>query len=120
MSKKRERLNFKWQKSQNEYIFSVTLLLALFAIRNEFEGTIKIIVWAVVFPILIFLSAWGLFSTNVSKFEYLNSLRDKRFKESKSEKIKMWIILILSLVVAALIVYFALDLWKVLFKKNFS
>lgn len=114
MSKKREQLNFQWQKNQNEFMFSVTLLLALFAVRNEFQGIYLLIVY-LIFPILIFIAGYGLIKISLAEKEYIEELRDKRIKVSLWSKIKSGILIVLSFLIGAGIVYVAMNLWKEFF-----
>jgi len=119
MSKRKELLNFQWQKNQNEFIFAVTLLLALFSIKNEFNGIYKLVVY-LIFPILIFFAGWGLIRLTFSENEYLEELRDKRIKISILSKIKSISLIIISIMIGIGIVYLAMNIWKEFFLKVFG
>jgi magnesium-transporting ATPase (P-type) len=110
-SKKEKRLYFNWQESISEYYFIVTLLIGLFAIRNEFPENYKL--WVYLFmSILIFLTGTGLINTYINKREYLEHIRDRRQKKSRWKIIWEWIIYISIILMAIAVVYVAMNIWK--------
>lgn len=119
MTSKPEKLAFfNWQKSSDEWIFSVALLVGLFAVRNDFSGDYKLAVYLIL-GLLIFLSGWGLIRSYSLEIEYLNFLKDGRYKESKWDAIKRWGLYIVYIILACIIVYLAMDIWKTTFLSSF-
>ena len=118
-SKLEKRAFFEWQKSSDEHLFSIALLVGLFAVRNEFSGGYKIAVY-VFLAILIFLSGWGLIRTKFLESSYLEFLKDNRYKLSKWDLVKEWAIILIYIVLGCIIIYLAMNIWKEIFISTFS
>ena len=110
-SKKEKRLYFDWQKSFSEYLFIISLLIGVFAIRNEFPKEYRLIVYLFL-SILIFLTGASLIKTNFAEKEYLDLIKDNRYKKSIWKRTWEAILLILTVIMAFAIVYVALEIWK--------
>jgi xanthine/uracil/vitamin C permease (AzgA family) len=118
MGKTTERLNFEWQKSQNMFIFSLSLLLSLFAIRNEFPKSYLMGIYLAM-ALLIFLAGSSYFNMVVNERTYTKELSDNRIKLSKFSQIKDWILILIALIVLIFAVYLALSIWQVFFINSF-
>lgn len=114
MSKEESRLAFKWQKSYSDYVFLVTILLGLFAVRNEFSENLKFFVYFLL-AIIILLVGINFISSKIDEYSYVQHIRDKRFKVSKIRKIVDWAIIIAYIIGGCLIVYVGIKLWVALF-----
>ena len=111
MAKKEKRLYFDWQESTAEYFFIITLLIGLFAIRNELPENYKI--WIYLFmAVLIFLTGTGLVKNFLAKKEYLEYIRDRRQRISRWQIFREWLIYISIIIMAIALVYVAMNIWK--------
>jgi len=120
MNKTLERLKYQNQKAQNQFFLSITLLLSLFAIRNEFDGDIKLVIFAFLFPLLIWVIGVGLIKITNTELEYINEIKDKRFKESKWEKTKKWTLYAITVIVAIIMTVVAINIWKEIFLATYG
>ena len=112
-SKQEKRAFFDWQKSSDEYLFSIALLVGFFAVRDEFPEDYKL--WIYLFMgLLIFLVGWGLIRTKTLENSYLKFLQDNRYKKSKWDLVKEWAVYIMTLFLGIALVVLAMDIWKTL------
>ena len=109
-SKLEKRAFFDWHKSSGEHLFSIALLVGFFAIRNEFSEGYQIFIY-IILALLIFLSGWGLIRTKLLELKYLNFLKDRRYRKNKFDILKEWLIFIFYLIMAAAIIYVAMNIW---------
>jgi hypothetical protein len=86
-TKERERLAFQWQKSSNQYMIMLTIVIGLFSAQGVIPKEYLIIYyWVLSFSIIVF----GLFLVilNADELKYTwTGLRDKRLKITKTKKI---------------------------------
>lgn len=118
-SKLEKRAFFDWQKSSDEHIFSIGLLIGFFAIRNEFPENYKIWIYLIL-SVLIFLSGWGLIRTKMLELEYLKFLKDRRYQGSKFDSVKSWLIIVLYIILGAIIIWLAMNIWESLVSTAFN
>ena len=119
MSKSRERLSFNWQKNNNNFIFSVSLLLAIFSIKSLLPQ--KYILWIyLLMAILIWVCGNGLIQLTISEKEYSDSLRDGREKIRLLDKISSWALIFISIIIGIMIVVIGINIWKEIFLANFG
>jgi heme A synthase len=118
-SKLEKRAFFDWQKSSDEYLFSIALLVGLFAVRNEFSEKYNLAIYFIL-ATLIFLSGWGLIRTKSLEINYLRFLKDKRYKENKWDVIKEWILFLFYILLGSAIVYFSMNIWKEMIHSLFN
>lgn len=112
-SKQEQKAFFDWQKSSDEYLFSATLLIGFFAVRNEFPGSYKLWIY-IILGLLIFLVGWGLIRTKTLENVYLKFLQDRRYSRSNWDIVREWAIFIITLVLGIAIVVVAMNIWQAL------
>lgn len=87
MTKERERLAYKWQKSNNEYMILLTIIIGLFSSQNIIPQYYKVyFYWILSVSILLF----GLSIINLNADELIytwKGLRDNRKSVSKFKRI---------------------------------
>ena len=92
MSKTRERLNFKWQKSNNQYMILLTIIIGLVSFMDIVPQRFKFHFFLI---LSLCISFFGLsvISLNADELVYTwKGLRDNRKKVSKFEKITSLIV----------------------------
>ncbi len=117
-SKNEKRLYFKWQKSFTEYILMITVLLGMFSTIDRFSGGTLIFAYVVLALVFVLIGV-KLIGTHVDEKEYLECIRDKRYKKTKWDKIRGWVILALYIILAGVIIVIGMEIWRQLFTALF-
>ena len=105
MSKERERLNFNWQKSNNQYMILLTIIISIFSSQSVIPDKYKIYSYWIL-GITITLFGLSMISLNVDELVYSwKGLRDKRIKVTPFRKISVLIIYFFQAFVGLVIIF---------------
>ena len=86
MSKETERLNFNWQRSNNQYMVLLTIIIGSFSFLSIMPDRYKIyLFWLLAISITLF--GFSIINLNADELVYeFKGLRDKREKVTKFKK----------------------------------
>ncbi len=114
MSKEREELYFKWQRSSNLYMILLTLIIAMVFFLNSIPNQLKIyVLWILGFLISFF--GLSVISLNADELVYTwKGLRDERKKVSKFKRITSLIVYLFIALMGFIIILIGLYLLLVL------
>lgn len=114
MSKERERMNFTWQKSNNQYMILLTLIIAVFSSQNVIPDKYKIYSYGLLAFLITFFGL-SIVSLNADELVYnWKGLRDKRIKVTKFRRISVLITYFFQVFIGLVVMFLGSYLFLVL------